>query len=62
MQVAQLAWGVAAWVGVSTVALGRVTRGWQARRAAILSSVSFAAVVLLYVALRVAGPVVGRFH
>lgn len=62
MRPEQLAWGIAAWLGVSGVALGRVVRGWQAHRAAIWSSVSFTLVVLLYVALRVAGPVGGRFH
>lgn len=62
MRPAQLAWGIGAWLGVSGVALGRVVRGWQAHRAAVWSSVSFAMVVLLYVVLRVAGPVGGRFH
>ena len=36
------------------IALGRVVGGWQARRAAMYSSVSFVAVVVLYVAFRVA--------
>lgn len=59
----QIVWGIAAWLAVSGVALGRVVRGWQAHRAALWSSVSFAVVVLLYVALRVVGPVTaGRFH
>ena len=62
MQAAQLTWGVATWLAVSGIALGRVARGWQAQRAAIWSSVSFAAVMVLYVVLRVAGPVVGKFH
>lgn len=62
MRSAQLAWGIAAWLGVSGVALGRVVRGWQAHRAAVWSSVSFAVVVLLYVVLRIAGPVAGKFH
>lgn len=62
MRPEQLAWGVAAWAAVSGVALGRVVRGWQAHRAAIWSSVSFTLVVLLYVALRVLGPVAGKFH
>jgi ABC-type uncharacterized transport system permease subunit len=62
MRPEQLAWGIAAWLGVSAVALGRAVRGWQAHRAALWSSVSFTIVVLLYVALRVAGPVAGKFH
>ena len=43
-----------AWLAVSAIALGRIVGGWQARRAAIYSSVSFAAVIALYVAFRVA--------
>jgi ABC-type transport system involved in cytochrome c biogenesis permease subunit len=52
--VPKLIWATAAWLAVSGVALGRMTAGWQARRAALYSSVSFAAVMLLYVAFRVA--------
>ena len=58
----QLAWGIAAWLGVSAVALGRTVRGWQAHRAAVWSSVSFTVAMLLYVVLRVTGPVAGKFH
>ena len=47
-------WAMGAWVAVSGIALGRILGGWQARRAAIYSSVSFAAVIALYVAFRVA--------
>jgi ABC-type transport system involved in cytochrome c biogenesis permease subunit len=61
MNVPQLMWGTGAWVAVSAVALGRVLGGWQARRAALYSSVTFAAVLLLYVAIRVAGPGPGKF-
>ena len=50
----KLVWALGAWLAVSVIALGRVAGGWQARRAAIYSSVSFAAVVALYVAFRVA--------
>ena len=49
-----------AWLAVSGIALGRVVGGWQARRAAIYSSVSFAAVVVLYVAFRFAESNGGR--
>ncbi len=62
MRPEQLAWGVAAWLGASALAMGRVARGWQARRAAIWSSVSFTLVLVLYVVLRVAGPVGEKFH
>jgi ABC-type uncharacterized transport system permease subunit len=57
----QLIWGTGAWLGVSGVAIGRMLGKWQARRAAIYSSVTFAAVLLLYVAFRVAGSVAGKF-
>jgi hypothetical protein len=46
---------------VSWIALGRVLSGWQARRAAVYSSVAFAAVVVLYVAFRVSLPGTGQF-
>ena len=61
MNALQLTWGLGAWLAVSAVALGRVLGGWPARRAAIFTSVSFAAVLLLYVALRAAGPGAGQF-
>ena len=47
-------WATGAWLSVSGIALGRVVGGLQARRAAIYSSLSFAVVVVLYVAFRVA--------
>src|SRR4051812_33985144 len=61
LNVAQLVWGTVAWVAVSWIALGRVLSGWQARRAAIYSSVSFVAIVLLYVAFRISLPGTGQF-
>jgi HemX protein len=57
----QLVWGTAAWLAVSWIAIGRVLSGWQARRAAVYSSVSFVAVVLLYVAFRMSLPGTGQF-
>ena len=48
----KIVWAMGAWLAVSGIALGRSVGGWQARRAAIYSSVSFSAVVLLYVAFR----------
>jgi len=50
----QIVWGLGAWVCVSALALGRILRGWQARRAALMSSVTFASVVVLYIVFRVA--------
>ena len=57
----QLTWGVVAWIAAGGVALGRVLRGWQARRAAVYSSLAFAAVLLLYVAFRTAAGSGGHF-
>jgi HemX protein len=54
LSVLKVVWAMLAWVAVSVVAIGRVMGGLQAKRAAIYSSVSFAAVILLYVAFRVA--------
>jgi ABC-type uncharacterized transport system permease subunit len=50
----KVVWASGAWLAASGIALGRVVGGWQARRAAIYSSVSFAAIIALYVAFRVA--------
>lgn len=49
----KIIWAMGSWLAVSGIALGRVAGGWQARRAAVYSAVSFAAVLLLYVAFRV---------
>ena len=48
----KLTWGVGAWAAATTVAIGRVAAGWQARRAAVVSATACAAVLLLYVAFR----------
>jgi ABC-type uncharacterized transport system permease subunit len=61
MNVLQLMWGTGAWLAVSGIALGRVVAGWQARRAAVYSSLTFAVVIVLYVAFRVAAPGAGKF-
>jgi HemX protein len=57
----QIVWGIGAWIGVSALALGRVLRGWQARRAAVMSAVTFASVVALYVVFRLASLNRGQF-
>jgi HemX protein len=54
LSVLKVVWAMGAWLAVSGIALGRIVGGWQARRAAIYSSISFAAVVVLYVAFRFA--------
>ena len=61
LDVPQIVWGMAAWIAVSAIAMGRVVGGWQARRAALVSSVSFLLVVALYVAFRVATGGSGQF-
>jgi ABC-type uncharacterized transport system permease subunit len=54
MSVLKVVWATGAWLAACGIALGRMIGGWQARRAAIYSSISFAAVVVLYVAFRMA--------
>jgi ABC-type uncharacterized transport system permease subunit len=49
----QLVWGLGAWVCIGALALGRMLHGLQARRAAILSAITFASVMLMYVVFRV---------
>ena len=44
----QLIWGLGAWVCIGALALGRIMRGLQARRAAVMSTVTFAGVIALY--------------
>ena len=58
----QIIWGIGAWIGVSALALGRVLRGWQARRAALMSAVTFASVIALYVVFRIASLNRGQFR
>src|ERR1700737_56327 len=57
----QIIWGTAAWIAVSALVLGRVLRGWQARRAALMSAVTFASVMALYVVFRMASLNRGQF-
>ena len=57
----QIIWGMAAWLGVSALVLGRMLRGWQARRAALMSAVTFASVIALYVVFRMASFNRGQF-
>jgi len=57
----QIIWGIAAWAGVSALAIGRVLRGWQARRAALMSALTFASVIALYVVFRMASLNRGQF-
>ncbi len=57
----QLVWGCGAWFAVTCLAVGRMTHRWQAQRAAKYTSAAFVAVLVLYVAFRVAGPAAGQF-
>lgn len=57
----QIIWGLGAWIGVTALTLGRLLRGWQARKAALMSAVTFASVLALYVVFRVAALNRGQF-
>ena len=57
----QIIWGTAAWIAVSGLVLGRILRGWQARRAALMTALTFASVVALYVVFRMASLNRGQF-
>jgi HemX protein len=61
LNVPQIVWGCAAWIAVSTLAFGRLLAGWQARRAALMSSLGFAGIIVLYVIVRMAGSASGAF-
>jgi len=61
MVLPQIIWGMGAWIGISALALGRVLRGWQAKRAAVMSAVTFASVLALYIIFRVASLNRGQF-
>ena len=57
----KIVWACVAWMAITALAVGRLLGAWRARRAAVIASVSFVAVVALYVAFRVAGSHPGRF-
>jgi ABC-type uncharacterized transport system permease subunit len=57
----QLVWGLGAWVCIGALALGRMLRGLQARRAAVISAITFASVMLMYVVFRVSTLNRGQF-
>lgn len=59
--VPQLVWGLGAWVCIGALALGRILRGLQARRAAVLSALTFASVMIMYVVFRAASLNRGQF-
>jgi ABC-type uncharacterized transport system permease subunit len=57
----KVAWSVAAWLALGGVAFGRMIGRVHARRAAVLTSVSFVVVLALYLALRALAASPGRF-
>ena len=58
---AQIVWGIFTWVVLGWAVWVRVVRRWAGRRAAFASIAGFAAVLLVYVALKLAQPGVERF-
>jgi ABC-type transport system involved in cytochrome c biogenesis permease subunit len=58
---AQVVWGMLTWVVLGWAVGVRVVRRWAGRRAAFASIASFAAVLLVYVALKLAAPGTQRF-
>ncbi len=58
---AQIVWGMFTWVVLGWAVWVRVVRHWTGRRAAFASIAGFAAVLLVYVALKLAAPGAERF-
>jgi ABC-type transport system involved in cytochrome c biogenesis permease subunit len=58
---AQVVWGMFTWVVLGWAVWVRVVRHWAGRRAAFASIAGFSAVILVYVALKLAQPGVERF-
>ena len=58
---AQIVWGIFTWVVLGWAVWVRVVRHWAGRRAAVASIAGFSAVLLVYVALKLVEPGVGRF-
>ncbi len=58
---AQVVWGLFTWVVLGWAVWARVVRHWAGRRAAFASIAGFAAVVLVYLALKLAEPGTERF-
>ncbi|HXF95512.1 MAG TPA: cytochrome c biogenesis protein CcsA [Gemmatimonadales bacterium] len=58
---AQIVWGAFTWVVLGWAVWVRTLRGWDGRRAAVASIAGFAAVVLVYVALKLSEPGAERF-
>lgn len=57
----KVVWSFAAWIALGAIAIGRVQGSVRARRAALLSTLSFVGVVALYLAARAITSAPGRF-
>ena len=57
----EMVWGLAAWLGIAALALGRLAGRLPAKRAAVLSSLTFALVLALYVVERLTAANGGQF-
>jgi ABC-type uncharacterized transport system permease subunit len=57
----QLVWGLGAWMCIGALALGRLLRNLHSRRAAVLSAITFASVMVMYVVFRVSTLNRGQF-
>ena len=58
---AQIVWGMLTWLVLGWAVGVRVVRHWAGRRAAFASIAGFVAVVLVYLALKLAAPGTERF-
>jgi len=58
---AQVVWGLFTWLVVGAAVWLRVVRHWAGRRAAVASIAAFAAVLLVYLALKLSAPGAERF-
>jgi len=58
---AQVVWGAVAWLAAAVLAGARQLGGWQARRAALASTIAFGIVVVSYFAARALAARPGHF-
>lgn len=57
----KLVWGILAWTGIGVVAMGRLLGDWPPRRAAAVTSITFVAVMLVYIVARSLTLKLGQF-
>lgn len=53
LTIPKVIWALIIWLALTGITIGRFVRGWEARKAATLSILTFIAVLALYVAFRV---------